>query len=270
MRLYELFSPKNDVNIAESKNLMGRITHANRMFGIILPNGKTVTKNSGYTPGAHHDMASTYGFKNAKDLTRKGGVRFCEYEGGVNFTPGRRIEYEYANPSACPLISKHIKENPTSGGYAIINTDTDEFTEYETAANARRFLATKRKTIKEYYYSDEGSEYGNPRNKQAAEYFSIGHGDPDEKTGLSPDFVIWAFLNGKIEKSKKLRSGDPGSHGTLWGHDVTNRVYKGRYEPQTGRLTIVKPPHAEYRDVPASVIDKLYRAFPKIEEIYEF
>lgn len=78
---------------------------------------------------------------------------------------------------------------------------------------------------------------------KAARYFALGHGDDDEP------YVVWAIINGIVKTSKKFRDASrrswcavpAGTHGSLWGHDVTDRGFKGRYEPNTGKLSIVIP-----------------------------
>ncbi len=108
--------------------------------------------------------------------------------------------------------------------------------------------------------------------QEAERYFSIGHGDYNEEHGFEPNYIVWAYINGKIEVGPEGtidQSG--GTHGRLWGHDVTNRTYKGRYEPQTGRLSIVKPEGtAQYRDVPVRLMSDLRHKFENISEVFTF
>jgi hypothetical protein len=70
---------------------------------------------------------------------------------------------------------------------------------------------------------------------KAERYFTLGHGDDDEA------YVVWAIVNGIVKTSRKFRGDAEGTHGSLWGHDVTDSGFKGRYEPNTGRLSIVIP-----------------------------
>jgi hypothetical protein len=63
-------------------------------------------------------------------------------------------------------------------------------------------------------------------------YFTIGHGE--ERT------VIWALINGEM-RVYVANSGEKESHGTIWGHQITDRGFKGRYEPDTGKLSVVIP-----------------------------
>jgi hypothetical protein len=105
-------------------------------------------------------------------------------------------------------------------------------------------------------------------------YFEVGHGDFSEEHGYSPKFVVWAIIGGRIKVSKIIDpeegSGGGETHGSLWSHEVTDRDYKGRYEPQTGRLTIVKPPRLRYREVPSVIMRQLESRFENITEIRLF
>jgi hypothetical protein len=83
----------------------------------------------------------------------------------------------------------------------------------------------------------------------AERYFGIGHGDYDEDEGFEPSYIVWAYIGGRIEASDEV-SIDPetgreseggGTHGSLWGHGICDRNFKGRFEPETKRLSIVKP-----------------------------
>ena len=114
---------------------------------------------------------------------------------------------------------------------------------------------------------------------QAEHYFSIGHGDYDEETGTEPTYIVWAYVDGHIEAGPLshgealIREDDSlmgSTHGTLWGHDVTDRTYKGRYEPETGRLTIVKPKHREMYQIPQFLMDALHEKFDFIKSVSVF
>jgi hypothetical protein len=101
-------------------------------------------------------------------------------------------------------------------------------------------------------------------DKASETYFGIGHGDEEEP------YYVWAMIAGKIHKSRLIQGDDEATHGSLWGHDVTNRDFKGRYEPGTGKLSVVKPRHAEFRDLPSELLRKLYQTFPDVQQVYEF
>jgi hypothetical protein len=82
----------------------------------------------------------------------------------------------------------------------------------------------------------------------AERYFSIGHGGDCE----DEPFIVWTIINGIVKASRKLKSGDSnGTHGSIWGHNVTDKNVKGRYEPNTGRLSIAIPSN---QDVPKNIV----------------
>lgn len=102
-------------------------------------------------------------------------------------------------------------------------------------------------------------------------YFSIGHGDFNEDFGGSPKYYVWAFLDGKIKTGTLGREDkDGGTHGSLWGHDRMGKTYKGRYEPETGVVSVVNPDHRIGRSVPQFLIDALYNRFHYITNIFVF
>ena len=110
---------------------------SNRLYGIITPTGVVYEKTGGYRPDIHHHMAIEYGYKGVCDILKKGGVRFSSYEGGINFEPGTRIEYEYEVSTAKKLIAKHIRNHP-SNGYSILGFENGvrSFKEYDSDAKA--------------------------------------------------------------------------------------------------------------------------------------
>jgi len=99
--------------------------------------------------------------------------------------------------------------------------------------------------------------------KNAELYFSIGHGDDD------PDYVVWAYIDGKIQIAEPEDGGDV-THGSVWGHSVTDRSFKGRYEKNTGRLSIVKPERLRFYGTPTVVMQAIHRAFDYITDVHEF
>jgi hypothetical protein len=118
-------------------------------------------------------------------------------------------------------------------------------------------------------------------DEEALHYFGIGHGDFNEELGSAPSYQVWAYLGGKIQTGPIAR-GDvleldeeddnfpyAGTHGSLWG-DVTKYTYRGRYEPDTGRLSIVKPENREQEDVPSRVMLALRNSFNHISEVHIF
>ena len=96
--------------------------------------------------------------------------------------------------------------------------------------------------------------------KDAELYFSIGHGGDDD----DDDYIVWAYINGKIQTATS------GTHGSNWGHSVTDRDFKGRYEPTTGRLSIVKPERLRYYGIPSTLMQSLHQKFKYITDVHEF
>jgi len=149
--------------------------------------------------------------------------------------------------------------------------------------------------------SQQVNDYSNQESSEelAHTYFNIGHGDYVENLGFEPLFLVWMFYGGQIltsgimmpegydeteehneviydhtkknyEMLKDKFPGPTGTHGVIWGHGIADSSYKGRYEPETGRLSIVKPERNRYRDVPSSVMNALYRRFDKITDVSIF
>lgn len=116
---------------------------------------------------------------------------------------------------------------------------------------------------------------------KAVQYFSIGHGDYDEEVGFEPKYIVWTYIEGRIEVGPEgygdgvIQESDEdlpdgGTHGSLWGHEIADRTYKGRYEPETGRLSIVKPVGKEHNHVPSVIMQALYNEFTNITKVVEF
>lgn len=122
-------------------------------------------------------------------------------------------------------------------------------------------------------WSDANTD--NPDDKEynrAVKYFNIGHGDYVEEYGFEPDYQLWIMIDGRIRKSEVFtidpetgESKGGGTHSSIWGHDVEARSIKGRYEPQTGRLVLVRLDR--FRDVPNVVLNKVREAFPEAKKI---
>jgi hypothetical protein len=102
-------------------------------------------------------------------------------------------------------------------------------------------------------------------------YNEIGH---DDYTGSYEDGtsnLMWLYADGTIYVEPE--TGDKPTHydafGLLWNQ--LDRLYSGRFEPSTGRLSLVKPQAgvASHRDVPMALIGKLYEKF-NIKEIFTY
>ena len=109
--------------------------------------------------------------------------------------------------------------------------------------------------------------------ERAENYFGVGHGDEDVP------FKVWALIDDNVEASPEYKGESDGeTHGSLWGHDVTNRSFKGRYETTTGRLTVVVPDamrkHKEDKEIEDQVnydlLPRLKKKLGKINEVMIF
>jgi len=102
--------------------------------------------------------------------------------------------------------------------------------------------------------------------EKAEKYFSIGHGDFNEDLGYEPSYIVWTLIDGDIEISREYEGGDEvksfATHGTEWGHNITDKTFKGRYEPQTGRISIVRPRGIhQFRPIPKFLMKALMDKF---------
>lgn len=104
---------------------------------------------------------------------------------------------------------------------------------------------------------------------QKLHYYDIGH--TPNLWGQYQDNYLWVWYNGSIQV--KPESNESATHSFAFP-DVHSwdRVYSGRYEGETGRLSIMKPfvGAAHFRDVPLLIIQKLYQTFPDITDIKVF
>ncbi len=109
---------------------------------------------------------------------------------------------------------------------------------------------------------DEVEDY----NMDKAEtYFGLGHGEEENEHGSNPKtHVVWVLL-GRDEIDTA-----PGNktHGAVWGHDFADKTWKGRYEGDTGRLSIAGP--GAYSQPPSWLMDLLSQKFGFISEVHSF
>ena len=109
--------------------------------------------------------------------------------------------------------------------------------------------------------------------EQGQQYFSIGHGDYDEETGTEPEFLIWVLMGDMVEKSNLYTVYNGKTHGSLWGHEYCDKTFKGRYEPETGRLSIAYPCKTAHSNIDEEDALRIIReAFPerKKERIFKW
>jgi len=101
-------------------------------------------------------------------------------------------------------------------------------------------------------------------------YLEIGHGDRGNISLLDEPNYLWIYYDGSI--SVKPETEDESTHREAFPNISFGRLYYGRYEPSTGKLSFVRPKQGimAYRDPPMSLINKLYDKFSNITEIITF
>lgn len=103
-------------------------------------------------------------------------------------------------------------------------------------------------------------------------YTQVGHigiNTLKEKIYEKPNFM-WVHLNGDVlveEETDEITG-----HGEAFGVLAWSEVYSGRYESDTGILSITTPhnPISKARSIPTFLMDKLRRAFPDMIKVYRF
>jgi len=105
------------------------------------------------------------------------------------------------------------------------------------------------------------------KQESAEHYFALGHGEESEGFIESDPSThqVWVLVDGEIESAPTDEFDRPQTHGTLWGHDLANETWKGRYEGDTGRLSVVPP--ERIMSVPQWMRDKLIQHFNYVTEI---
>lgn len=89
-------------------------------------------------------------------------------------------------------------------------------------------------------------------------YLQIGHRKGD---------ILWVFSNKGIETRE--HASDLTDHWTFWGDDH-EYLWKGRFEPDTKRLSIISPPHLMLQRPPSVLMTALHDKFGEFSEIYEW
>ncbi len=94
-------------------------------------------------------------------------------------------------------------------------------------------------------------------------YLSIGH----EYDKNNPVY-IWIYNNGEIlSEEENLENLENSGHWGLFPNTTFGRIFRGRFESSTGKLSISRPYESlsGYRAVPKSILYKLYQKFPGIK-----
>lgn len=107
-----------------------------------------------------------------------------------------------------------------------------------------------------------------PRHTKGIPYYTdVGH---EAEEGQEPNFM-WVFYNGDVLTEEETDENP--THGYAWKDLEVNwkRTYYGRFEGETGTLSILKPTEGpgRFRGIPWAIINKLRLNFP-IQRIYEY
>lgn len=106
-------------------------------------------------------------------------------------------------------------------------------------------------------------------------YTEIGH--EGYNRGYDKENIMWVYINGRIETCEE--SCDFPTHGEAFyenfgEEEIEDRFYTGRYEPDTGNLSIYIPisqrTYRARKEVPSFLLRKLRSKFPNIQNIYIF
>ena len=106
-------------------------------------------------------------------------------------------------------------------------------------------------------------------NPENIYYTDIGHEDEKSIGFYDKPNYMWIFHNGEL-KVKEENEDTPG-HYEAFGEDSYNAPYSGRYETDTGRVSIYSVGGiTDLRRVPDFLIFALKQKFRNIKEIYRF
>ena len=94
-------------------------------------------------------------------------------------------------------------------------------------------------------------------------YLDIGHTDQP--------YHLWIYNDGKFQKSKRYAANSSTGHAEKFPHQWHyNKTYSGRYEPETGKVSIHRPSSNKFGDIPSHIHSHLFKAFPKISSVHEY
>lgn len=123
---------------------------------------------------------------------------------------------------------------------------------------------------------DRSRDQGRPSERG---YLEVGH-----RGGDSDRFFLWVWRGGKIETHRDPDLSDnweeeyqgwlnePGSivHEHVWNEEELENLYRGRYDADTGHLSVLIPLKWEHREVPNSLLSALYKKFPGVNKVFVF
>jgi len=91
---------------------------------------------------------------------------------------------------------------------------------------------------------------------QKPSYTNIGHRSYDKSDQM------WVITDGKLEIESSYNPNEVfDTHFDHWSADVLDRSYRGRFEQDTKRLSIMVPPAFQRAEVPSTIMRTLYDAF---------
>ncbi|KKN07039.1 hypothetical protein LCGC14_1071180 [marine sediment metagenome] len=109
-------------------------------------------------------------------------------------------------------------------------------------------------------------EISNP-HEDGTYYYDLGHTDHANKP-IEPNFM-WVYQGGRV-LVEEIMSYE--THEEIFGDMDYDNIYLGRYESDTGELSI-RPPLvlvSRFRSTPSFLMDELRRKFPGITKVYVF
>ena len=98
-------------------------------------------------------------------------------------------------------------------------------------------------------------------------YLDIGHGRSFRNRSFKKPNQIWIYSNGQV---LTVEEEENTTHNAFDYQSNILASYSGRYEPDTGRLSIVPSDKANFNRIPESVLLALKQKFRYIEKVYIF
>ena len=110
------------------------------------------------------------------------------------------------------------------------------------------------------------------RTLQKPSYLEIGHSGERLDEDITKPNYMWVYFNGEVIAKEETE--DEPSHDSAFEYldIITGKIYTGRYDSQTKYLSLHRPVMGiqANRDVPSSLVYKLYQKFPDITQIFTY
>ena len=107
--------------------------------------------------------------------------------------------------------------------------------------------------------------------RDISNYYDIGHSGEGGREDLAKNYM-WIYNNGRVEVVEETE--DNPVHNTAFPNINIEKIYSGRYEPDTGNLSIIIPYSFKIqrmrREVPNMVLRALRSVFPNIKQVHVF